>query len=283
MVRSLFGMIRQIIANWSLHQNSRNAAAIAYFSLFTLAPILVFATMIAGMVISEQAAEYEIRNLLSSWIGASGQQIADAIFTNAHFFKHGPVLIIATTLVLIYGASSSVAQLRLALNGIFDESERLDVDSRMHSFLIGRVLSAVSMIVFILLIVALLIAGVALHSQSALLKQWGSTLPLTIGLVSTAVSVSIQTVLFALVYRYLPPLKRWDRTTWFGALFAAVLFELGRWGFGIYLARSSVANAYGPSNAIVAFLVWTFFATQSLLLGAEVKAYLSQEKEPWSS
>jgi membrane protein len=262
-------LLRRIARQWIAHDNTRSAAAIAYYAVFTLAPTLVFVTYALGRFVGTEDAQALTEERLAEAIGPAGAEIARSVLENANMFRHGSLTAVLAGLLLLYGASSVFNELRRALDRIFGKPTRSPREAVVAA-LVGRALSALMVLVAGGLLLATLIAQVMLQSVSDELHQWTNVSEETWHLAADSAAAVVIIGVFIAVMKLLPSQPpRW-RHLWLGTALSVVLFEAGRWAIAIYISRSVVASAYGPSSAIVAFIVWIYYSAQILLLGAEV-------------
>jgi len=273
----LISFVKNIAQRWSLHDNTRSSAAIGFYAVFTLAPMLVFATALLGLLIGDLEAQSLTIGRLEAAIGSTGAEVAREVLSNADFSRHGLGATLISGLVVLYGASAIFVQLRKTLDRIFGRTNHLARAAIVSSVLI-RLVAALCVIAATSLLVASLLAQLFLKSLSdELLAQ--SPFSQTIWeLASTVLTVTIVTLTVVALLRFLPSQPPAWRHVLLGAAVSVVLFELGKWLFGIYVTRSMIASAYGPSSAIVAFILWIYYSTQIFILGAEV-CQLSAERE----
>jgi membrane protein len=261
--------VRRIARQWIAHDNTRSAAAIACYAVFTLAPTLVFVTYALGRFVGTEVAQALTEGRLATTLGPAGAEIARNVLTNADLFRHGGVTALLAGILLLYGASSMFSQLRRALDRIFGQPTRSPREAVLAA-LVGRALAALTVVVAGGLLLATLIAQVLLQSLSEEWLQWANVSGFAWQLVTDAAAVVVVSVIFLALMKCLPSQPPAVRHLWLGTAVSVVLFEIGKWLFAIYISRSVVASAYGPSSAIVAFIVWIYYSTQILLLGAEV-------------
>ena len=274
----LIPFVRRVGKRWAAHGNTQAAAGIAYYALFTLAPVLIFATALAGWFISEQQARELAQQFLAQAIGPDGAQVAQDVFTNADFKRHGSIAMTISALALLYGASSSFWQLRAALDRIFGRAHR-SRKGAVVNWIVGRVVSARVGILVGDILLGIVIGSTVLHETAdrlAAASGLGDSLWHALGVLLSTLSFG---VIFMFLYRLLPSSHPPWRQIWSGAIVSALGFELGKWIFGYYIARSLIATVYGPSSCLVAFLVWIYYSAQILLLGAEICALNDNEPD----
>jgi membrane protein len=243
-------------------------AALAYYTLFSLAPLLLVVIAIAGMVFGVEAARGEIVSQLSGLIGTDGATAIQGLLESASKPSRSITASIVGLATLLIGATSVFGELQSALdriwrapalaksNGIWDM-----VRSRLLSF--GMVVS----IGFLLLVSLAVSAGL-----SAFGKWWGGFFPgweVVLQAINTIVSFAITTLLFALVYRILPRVRVTWYDVWVGSIVTALLFTAGKFLIGLYLGKAGVSSGFGAAGSIVVLLVWVYYSAQIFLLGAE--------------
>ena len=248
------------------------AAALAYYTVLSIAPLIVIAIAIAGSVFGADAAQGEIVDTLEGLVGRQGAQVVEIIIANAAQPEISSTVSIFSAIALFISASGLFFHLQTALNIIWNVKPRQHkkvwavIRKRLISF--GMVLA-----VGFLLLVSLLISTVLSTLYQLDLGAISRTTPLW-QLADALISLGIIVLLFALIYKYLPDVKLSWGDVWIGAIITAVLFTLGKYLVGIYISRSSLGSLYGAAGSLVVVLVWVFYSTQILLFGVELtKAY----------
>jgi membrane protein len=267
-VKSIFRLLKEAFQGWQKDKVSILAAALAYYTVFSIAPLLVIAIAIAGAVFGEEAARGEIVSQIDYLVGQQGAEAIETAIANANQPKLGSAASIISIVVLFVGASGVFAQLQTALNTVWNVEPKPNagiwefVRKRLLSF--GMVLSIGFLLLVSLMIGTLLAAisnmNISLFSDFAFL--WRS--------LNLLISFSLITLLFALIYKYLPDVEiRW-KDVWVGAIVTASLFIFGKYLIGLYLGKSSLGSAYGAAGSLIVFLAWVFYSAQILLFGAEL-------------
>ncbi|MBD2307741.1 YihY/virulence factor BrkB family protein [Chroococcidiopsis sp. FACHB-1243] len=267
-LKTIWLLLKDTAVEWQEDKASLWAAAIAFYTIFSIAPLLIIAIAIAGAVFGRDAAESQTVAQIQELIGQQGAQAVQAIIQNAQQPGAGGTLAtlfgIAT---LLLGASGVFAQLQEALNVIWDVNPQPGLNIR--GFLQKRLLSfAIVLVIGFLLLVSLL-ASAAL---AAIANFFGHLFPTWIQLgriLNFIFSLIGTTLLFALIYKVLPDIKIAWSNLWIGATTTALLFALGKYFIGLYLGNSSIGSSYGAASSLVIVLIWVFFSAQILLLGAE--------------
>jgi membrane protein len=265
---------------WNRDNVPQLAAALAYYTAFSLAPLLMIAIGTAGLVFGQEAAEGRIVGQLAGLVGPQGGEAIQAMVASARKPASGVLATTVGLLTLLLGASGVFGQLRESLNTIWD------VPTRKGNFL-RRLLSerfasfAMVLVIGFLLLVSLVLSTVL--SALAEIAGPGTDLVPVFQAVNLFVSIGFVTVLFALIYRFVPDARIPWRGVLGGALVAALLFNLGKFAIGAYLGRSAVGSAFGAAGSFVVLLVWVYYSAQILLFGAEVAQVGAREPAPAGS
>jgi membrane protein len=275
-VREFPGLLKRAAMDWMEDQALTLGAALAYYTVFSLAPLVIIAISLAGLIFGRDAAQgqifFELRGILGE---ATGQAIQDVV-QNANT---KPVTGIVATLIgfatLLFGASGVFIQLQTSLNSIWGVQPK--PGRGVFGIIRDRFLSfSLVLIVGFLLLVSLLLTAVI-----AFVEQWFvgmvPAMALLAQLVNTAVSLIVITLLFAMIFKFLPDAKIAWHDVWIGAFLTAALFTVGKSALGLYLARSGVGSSYGASGSLVVLLLWVYYSSLILFFGAELtKAYANR-------
>jgi membrane protein len=243
------------------------AASLSYYTLFSIAPVLLIAVSVAGMVFGEDAARGQIQAQLEELVGRGSAEVIGQMMISARKPEAG---ILATTLgiiALIFGATGVFVQLQDALNHIWDVKPK--PRNGVIAFLRSRFLSfAMVLVIGFLLLVSLVVSALL-----AALGAWFSNLipgwTVMWQGVNLLISFGVITVLFAMMYKLLPDTHVSWRDVWLGAAVTSLLFSLGKFLIGLYLGRSAVASSYGAAGSLAVVLLWVYYSAQILFLGAE--------------
>lgn len=252
------------------------AAAISFYAIISLAPLLVIIVSVAGIVYGEKAVKGEITVKIESVVGQEGASVVQMILTNASGPGSGTAAIVSTA-ILLFSASAVFTQLTTALNEIFGaESKRKGITS----FVIGKVKALVFVLGLGISVMLSLASGALVSRLQDLVAQ------LTPGLASAGRWVEWFTMVlfftwaFALVFRILPTAKIHGRPLIIGALVTSILFNVGRFGAGVYLSKSAVGSSYGAAGSLLVLLMWIYYSAITVLLGAEfTKIFIKHRKE----
>jgi len=259
-------LIRQSVNGWIADRAPRKGAALAFYTVFSLAPILVIAIAVAGFFFGEEAARGEIVDQSRGLIGAEGAHAVEQLIQNAARPRAGLVSTLLGIGTLLVGATTALAELKDGLDQIWrappERTQGWSYMVRTRLLALGLVLS----FGFLLLVSLIVNAGL-----TALTRYWGGEL---LGIkvlyaVNFIVSFLFTTVIFAAIYKMLPAMRIAWQDVWIGAAVTALLFNVGKALIGIYLGNSAITSAYGAAGSVVLILIWVYYSAQIFLLGAE--------------
>jgi membrane protein len=266
--RQWWALLKRAVSAWSDDGAQSMGAALSYYTVFSLAPLLLIVISIAGLVFGADAARGELFGQLSELMGADAAKAVEGVLASVSRPASGVLGTTIGVVVLIVGATSVFAELQDALDRIWQAPAR-DKHGGMWRLLRSRLLSfgLILGIAFLLMVSLVLDALI-----SALGKWWGGmfadwamlaqTVNLTLGLALT-------TTMFAMIYKLMPRVSvRW-RDVWLGALVTSLLFTAGKLLIGLYIGRSGVASGYGAAGSFIVVLVWVYYSAQIFLMGAE--------------
>ena len=261
-------MARAAVRDWSDDHASSMGAAIAYYTLFSLAPLLVIAIAIAGVVFGAEAARGEIMGQLEGLMGPDAARAVERLLATAGDRSTGAAASIAGVVTLLLGASTVFSELQSDLDRIW--KVRPSEHGGVREFLVPRLLSFGMVLAIGFLLIVSLVVSAAL---SALGKYWserfGGGVELLMHGGDFLVSFGVLTLLFALIYKILPRTRIDWRDVWTGAAITSALFVVGKLAIGLYLGRTGAASGYGAAGAVVLVLLWVYYSAQIFLLGAE--------------
>jgi membrane protein len=266
-IRAVARLFRAAAVGWWNDDVPRLGAALSYYTLFAVAPVLVVAIAIAGLVFGADAVRGNVVAQAQGMIGHNGALAVQALLQGASHEKSGIIATVVGSLTFLVAATGAFLELQTALNTIWG----LKADPAIHfvAYLLNR-LRALGLVIAIgfLLLVSLMVSAALAALGGWLGARMSGPAPMWEA-VNVLVSVAVVTVLFALLFRVLPDVElRW-RDVWMGSVVTAVLFTGGKEVIGLYLGRGSVASAYGAAGSVIVLLLWVYYATQIVLFGAE--------------
>jgi membrane protein len=265
--KELWRLTKEAVSAWSDDYAPSMGAAISYYTLFSIAPLLLIVIGVAGLFFGEEAARGEIFGQLRGLMGDSGAEAVERLLQNANRPTEGSIATIVGIVVLLLGASSVFGELQNALDRIWRAPARQSggwwklLRTRLLSF--GMVLG-----IAFLLMVSLVVSAVL----SALGKVWGPAFKgweIFAHMLDVVVSFGLMTVLFAMIYKFIPRVRIQWRDVWVGAAVTSLMFAAGKFLIGLYLGKSSVASAFGAAGSLVVMMIWVYYSAQIFLLGAE--------------
>ena len=269
---TIFELLKQTWTEWNEDKAPRLGAAFAYYTVFSLAPLLTVAITIAGIFLGDEAARGEISKQISDPNGLNlGPKVGEAIqgmIQGASRDKHaGLIASIASIVTLLLGSSALFAQLQDALNTIWEVAPK--PSGGIVQMLIQRLLSfSMVLVVGFLLLVSLLLST-AITAGGQMLGHYVTTPAWVLQTINYGASFFLITGLFALIFKILPDAEVKWHDVWIGAAITSLLFALGRYGLSIYLGRAGVSSTYGAAGSLVLILLWVYYAAQILFFGAE--------------
>ena len=265
--RRLKSVLLESLSSWVDHRASSKGAALAFYTLFSMTPILVLAIAVAGYIFGAEAARGEIVAQVQGLVGPNGAQAIQALLAAARDPASGLVATLVASVLLLLGATSVFAELKGSLDDMWGIEPR--GQSAFGSLLRTRLLSfgLVLVLAFLLLVSLVVSAALAMLERYAggVLSDSGTALAVA----SSLVSFGIIACLFAVIYKTLPDAPLSWRDVWIGAAFTAGLFSLGKYAIGLYLGNSGVASSFGAAGSLIALLLWVYYSAQIFFLGAE--------------
>jgi membrane protein len=265
--RQIWRLVRATIAAWGEDYASSMGAALSFYTVFSVAPVLLIAIAVAGFVFDTDAAQRAVVSELTGLMGSEAAAAVDALLQSAHSPSGGLISTAVGVIALLIGASAVFGELQDALNRIWRAPVprppglwRL-VSERILSF--GMILG-----VGFLLIVSLVMSA----AIAALGEWWGAAFSyqaIFLEVINFVLSFGVITAAFALIYKLIPRVSVEWRDVWIGAGVTALLFTIGKSLIGIYIGRSGVASAFGAAGSLIVLLLWVYYSAQIFLLGAE--------------
>jgi membrane protein len=265
--RELLPILKTTFTAWNRHEAPRLGAALAFYTILSLSPLVILVVALAGLIFSRSAAQAHILSQVQGLIGPIGGKVVESMLANSQKPAAGILGTIVGLLSLLFGASGVFAELRSALNLIWEvkpeETSGIVGLLRERFFSFGMVLS----IGFLLLVSLVLSTALA-----AVGKFFGGLLPIpstALALFNFLISYVGVAVLFGLIFRFVPEAKvRWQNI-WLGALVTAMFFTIGKTLIGLYLGKSSVGSTYGAAGSVIVVIVWVYYSAQIFFFGAE--------------
>jgi membrane protein len=261
-------ILRKALAAWANDYAASMGAALSYYTLFSIAPLLVIIIAVAGLFFGVDAVRAEVLAQLADLLGDEGARAIEQMLLSAATPREGAMAAGIGLVLLVLGATTVLAELQSALDRIW-RAPALAKTGGIRAYLRSRVLSIVMMLTIAFVLLASLVFSAAL---AALGKWWGAWFagwePLA-HILDLALSFALITVLFALIYKIVPRVHIQWRDVWTGAAFTSLLFAIGKVLIGLYLGKSSVASGFGAAGSLVLLMLWVYYSAQIFLIGAE--------------
>jgi membrane protein len=242
-------------------------AALAYYTIFSLGPLLIVAIGIAGFIFGEAAARGEVMNTIKSFMGEDGAKTIQGILENAHRPGAGFFATIFGIIVLLLAAMGIFGQLKTALNLIWEVPPPT---GGIVNMVFTNLLTFLMVLAFVAVLMLSLVANAGLTAIGPLVTDQIPGGAIVWQLVTYGVTLALFTVTFAVLFRVLPDLVITWKDVWLGAFATALLFMLGQIAIGIYISLTNVGSAFGAASSLVVLLVWIFYSAQIVLFGAEI-------------
>ena len=264
----LWQLARKSVIAWSNDYASSMGAALAYYTLFSLAPLLLLVISIAGLVFGADAARGQVVAQLGGLIGPEGGAAVEGLLKSASEPAKSTIASLISVITLTIGATSIFAELQSDLDRIWQAPE-IAKPSGVWGLLRTRLLSFGLIVSIGFLLLVSLVVSAALAALGTWWGAWFGGWVVALQVVNQIVSLLFVTALFALMYRILPSVRVGWQDVWHGAIATGVLFTIGKFAIGMYLGKAGVSSGFGAAGSIVVLLVWVFYSSQIFLLGAE--------------
>ena len=271
----IWGLFKEAASRWVEDRAPSMGAALAYYTAFSLAPLLIIVIAIAGLVFGQEAAQGAIMDQIQGLLGEEGGQAIQSMLANASDLGTGITATVIGFAALILGATTAFVELQDDLDRIWKAPPRAGsgiinlIRSRLLSF--GMILG-----IGFLLTVSLVLSG----AISALGKYFFADMEAVLQVANFVVSFAVITLLFAMIYKILPNIQIEWKDVWVGAAITALLFALGKSLIGLYIGKSSVSTSFGGAGPFVVLMVWIYYSTQIFLFGAEFTRVHAGKTEP---
>jgi membrane protein len=274
--KSIWQFLKTTINEWVEAEPFQLAAALSYYTLFSLAPLLLIAIGVAGLVFGREAAQNQIVETLQGMIGQdSAKAVQEMIQASNEKPKTGMLSTIIGFVALLFGAGGVVGQLQTSLNRMWEVTPK--PGQGIWGFLRQRFFSfAMVLAIGFLLLVSLVVTAV-LSSFTAMLGSFLGDATFVAHAIDILVSFGFVTLLFALIYKYVPDVEIQWIDVWVGAALTSILFTVGKYLIGLYIGTSGVSSTFGAAGSLITILVWVYYSSLIFFLGAEfTRVYATQ-------
>ena len=268
-LRSTWKLIRQVASDYFDDDPLNLAAALSFYTLLSLAPLVLIVVALAGLLFGQEAVEGRVVAEMRGLVGETGAEVIETVIRESSAPGKNTISLVIGIGTLVFSATTVFAELQSALNRIWDVAAD-PKKSKFWSFVRTRLLS-LGMVVGIgfLLLVSLLVSAAISGLGGWLEGRWALSAAIWQA-INLVVSLGIVTLLFAMVFKLLPDAKLAWGDVWFGALVTAALFTVGKYLIGLYLGHASLGSSYGAAGSVVVLMVWVYYASLIVFLGAEI-------------
>jgi membrane protein len=265
---------KEAAINWSSHNDARQGAALAYYSVFSLGPIILIAIAIAGLFFGHEAVTAQVISSLRDMLGDTGAKAIETMLAGASRPSEGALATILGIGALLFAAVGVVVQLKDALNVVWEmkDSEESGVSHFARNYVLS--IAAVLALGFLLLVSLLVTAALAAAGKFAAPYFPEGILHI----VSVLVSFAVVALLFAMTFKWMPDVMVGWRDVWLGAVLTAFFFEVGKAAIGVYIGKQGLESTYGAAASIVVVLIWVYYTSQIILMGAEITHAYAKHK-----
>jgi membrane protein len=266
--KPLWKLLKTIFIKWLDDDPFQSAAALSYYTLFSLAPLLIISIAVAGFVFGRETAQNQIVSTIQGLIGQESAQAVQAMIQNAsNKPRTGMISTLLGGIILLFGAGGVVGQLQTSLNTIW--GVRAQPDSGLRDFIRKRFISfAMVLGVGFLLLVSLAVSAFISGLTQFIGSLFGGAAVIA-HLLDILISFAFITLLFAMIYKFLPDIQIQWKDVWIGAALTSILFTIGKFFIGLYLGSSGVTSIYGAAGSLITVLLWVYYSSLIFLLGAE--------------
>lgn len=265
----IFRLLKATVVNWLDDDAPSMGAALAFYTLFSVAPILLIVISVAGLLFGEAAARGEIFAQLSHLLGNDSALTLNSLVEDANRPAAGIVGTLVGLGALLIGATTVFAELRSAMDRIWRTQAQGNPGSGVMELVRARLVSLGLVLAIGFLLMVSLVLSAALAALGKWATPWLGELAALASVLDFALSLAFLSVLFAMIFKWMPRVKLAWGDVWIGAVITALLLTVGKSLIGTYIGRSGVASVFGAASSLVIFLLWVYYSAQVFLLGAE--------------
>ncbi len=270
-------MLRDTVSAWIDDRAPSMGAALAFYTLFSAAPLLLIVISVAGLVFGEQAARGEILAQLGGLVGIDTAHTIESLLQSVDRPRAGRLGAAVGLGVLLVGATTVFAELQAAMDRIWRAPPRPD-SAGWWTVLRTRLLSLGLVLGIGFLLTVSLVVSAALAAIGKWWAPWFGELALVADALNFALSFGFLSALFAMIFKWMPRVQVAWREVWTGAAITALLFTIGKSLIGLYIGRSGIASAFGAAASLAVLLLWVYYSAQIFLLGVEFTRVYAQRR-----
>ncbi|HLO17194.1 MAG TPA: YihY/virulence factor BrkB family protein [Anaerolineales bacterium] len=267
----MFNLLKETFREWRDDAAPRLAASLAYYTTFSLAPLLILIIAIAGLIGGRQAAQNQTMAEVQDLLGTDGRQFVQGMIESASRPSTGLMATVLGAVTLLFGALGVFGELQNSLNTIWEVKPKpaKDLLDGIRRFVIKRLLSFTMVLGIGFLLLASLVISAALSALGQYIGNWLPLADFWLQLLNFLISFLVITLLFGMIFKFLPEIKIAWKDVWLGAAVTSALFTLGKFLIGLYLGRSRVVSTFGAAGSLAILLIWIYYSAQILFFGAE--------------
>lgn len=269
-------LFKTTLLEWNADNAAHLSAALAYYTFFSLVPLLIIATAIAGLVFGREAASGELVNQIALYVGYEAANLIQTILRNANATTPNLVATIAGFLFLLYGATGVFSELKTSLNLIWDAPQRNG--SPWRGVVLDRLFALLMVIGCGFLLLLSLVISTTLTATTNWFYYWWPSMAVLTQVATFFISFLLTVLVFGLIYQFLPDVTVAWRDVWSGAVATALLFSIGRHLISLYLSYSTIGSTYGAAGSLAVMLLWIYYSAQIFFLGAEFTQVYARTK-----
>ncbi|MCX6122806.1 MAG: YihY/virulence factor BrkB family protein [Ignavibacteriales bacterium] len=265
--KNIWLLLKDSAIAWDDDNIGQQGAALSFFTIFSLSPLLILVIVLSSFGFGQEAASGHLVAQIRGLIGIEGAQFVQSLITNVYKSHSNVLATIFSVVMFMLGASAVFVQLRDSLNTIWHV--QLKPIGTIHAFLRVRLLSIALIIGIGFLLLVSLILSAVLAALSSYLRDFFVILANLVSLLNFIISFAGITVIFALMFKFVPAVILKWKDVWVGAAVTSLLFSVGKIVIGLYLGNGSIGSTFGAASSLVIFMMWTFYSSQIILFGAE--------------
>lgn len=266
-LKTIWDLLRQTFSDWSEDKASRLAAALAYYTIFSIAPLIIIVIAVAGLIFGREAVQGQIEGQIQGLVGDEGAGLIQEMVKGTSSESGSIIATIIGVVTLLFGATGVFGQLQDALNTIWEVAPK--PDRGIWGIVKDRFISFTMILGVGFLLMVSLVLSAALAAVNQFMSGTLDNVAYLSQVINFIISFGVITLLFAMMYKILPDVEIAWNDVWIGAAVTALLFTIGKFLIGLYLGQSAVSSSYGAAGALVVILVWIYYSAQILFFGAE--------------
>ncbi len=273
---STWHLLKTTLLEWNADNVAHLAAALAYYTFFSLVPLMIIATAIAGSIYGQEAARGELVNQIAFYIGYDSANLVQTILRNTDAPASNLIATIAGIVFVIYGATGVFSELKNSLNLIWNAPPPSGANWR--ALVLNRLFALAMVLGCGFLLLLSLIISTALTATTDWINVWWPGMGAISQIITFLISFGLTILVFGIIYQFLPDVRVAWRDVWSGAVATALIFSIGRYLISVYLSYSTIGSTYGAAGSLAVLLLWIYYSAQLFFLGAEFTQVYARTK-----